>query len=333
LAPLAGGAAVASGANKGISSDTQVSVRQKTKSPYFFSDTTLPFDQLPLAQGSIQIDIAKLGLPHFASLENVKGKIVLNGEQIDLSDLSFDWGSGHVKSAILLSQIHSISPVVRMQGEGNGFTLEQLISAGNPNSKISGGDTRMAFSIVSSGSSLHQIASRATGRAQITVGPTTLSRRFLDAGGDFVVTLLDAVNPMRKQSDTSVVECGVAYLPIQNGLVNIANSIGFKTDRLDITLSGTLNLNNEAINLDIYPKEKSGLTTGVNLGGLVKLQGTLENPGLGINKAGVLNSAVSVGLGFLTGGASILAENAKSMATKSDPCKTAFHPWDDIIKQ
>ena len=213
LAPLAGGAAVASGANKGISSDTQVSVRQKTKSPYFFSDTTLPFDQLPLAQGSIQIDIAKLGLPHFASLENVKGKIVLNGEQIDLSDLSFDWGSGHVKSAILLSQIHSISPVVRMQGEGNGFTLEQLISAGNPNSKISGGDTRMAFSIVSSGSSLHQIASRATGRAQITVGPTTLSRRFLDAGGDFVVTLLDAVNPMRKQSDTSVVECGVAYLP------------------------------------------------------------------------------------------------------------------------
>jgi len=130
-----------------------------------------------------------------------------------------------------------------------------------------------------------------------------------------------------------VVECGVAYLPIQNGLVNIANSIGFKTDRLDITLSGTLNLNNEAINLDIYPKEKSGLTTGVNLGGLVQLQGTLENPGLGINKAGVLNSAVSVGLGFLTGGASILAENAKSMATKSDPCKTAFHPWDDIIKQ
>jgi len=38
-------------------------------------------------------------------------------------------------------------------------------------------------------------------------------------------------------------------------------------------------------------------------------------------------------LGFLTGGASILAENAKSIATKSDPCKTAFHPWDDIIKQ
>ncbi|MBT8536923.1 AsmA family protein [Polynucleobacter paneuropaeus] len=333
LAPLAGGAAVASGVNKAMGSDAQVRVSQKTKSPYFFSDTTLPLDQLPVAQGIIQIDIGKLGLPHLASLENVKGKIVLNGEQIDLSDLSFDWGSGHVKSSILLSQIHSTSPLVRMQGEGNGFTLEQLISAGNPNSKISGGDTRVAFSIVSAGSSLHQIASRASGRAQITVGPAHIAKNFLNAGGDFFVSLLDAINPMRKQFDQSVVECAVAYLPFQNGVVNIADSIGFKTDRLDITLSGTLNLNNEAINLDIYPKEKSGLTTGVNLGGLVKLQGTLEHPGLGVNKVGVLNSAVSVGLGFLTGGASILAENAKSIATKSDPCKTAFHPWDEITKQ
>jgi hypothetical protein len=333
LAPLAGGAAVASGVNKAMGSDAQVRVSQKTKSPYFFSDTTLPLDQLPVAQGIIQIDIGKLGLPHLASLENVKGKIVLNGEQIDLSDLSFDWGSGHVKSSILLSQIHSTSPLVRMQGEGNGFTLEQLISAGNPNSKISGGDTRVAFSIVSAGSSLHQIASRASGRAQITVGPAHIAKNFLNAGGDFFVSLLDAINPMRKQFDQSVVECAVAYLPFQNGVVNIVDSIGFKTDRLDITLSGTLNLNNEAINLDIYPKEKSGLTTGVNLGGLVKLQGTLEHPGLGVNKVGVLNSAVSVGLGFLTGGASILAENAKSIATKSDPCKKAFHPWDEITKQ
>jgi len=39
-----------------------------------------------------------------------------------------------------------------------------------------------------------------------------------------------------------------------------------------------------------------------------------------------------VGLGFLTGGASILAENAKSIATKTDPCKTAFHPWDEITQ-
>jgi hypothetical protein len=66
------------------------------------------------------------------------------------------------------------------------------------------------------------------------------------------------------------------------------------------------------------------------LANLIKLQGTLENPSAGIDRAAVVKSAVSIGLGFLTGGVSILAENAKSMTTKSQPCKTALHPWSDI---
>jgi hypothetical protein len=62
----------------------------------------------------------------------------------------------------------------------------------------------------------------------------------------------------------------------------------------------------------------------------VQLEGTLQNPKAGINKEGVVNSAVSIGLGFLTGGISIAAENAKSMSTKRQPCKTAMHSWVDI---
>jgi hypothetical protein len=91
-----------------------------------------------------------------------------------------------------------------------------------------------------------------------------------------------------------------------------------------------VNLKTEVIDLKIHPREKSGLTTGLDLANLITLQGTLEHPSTGINKAGVITSAVSIGLGILTGGASIIAENAKSMATKSQPCKTALHPWTDI---
>jgi hypothetical protein len=66
------------------------------------------------------------------------------------------------------------------------------------------------------------------------------------------------------------------------------------------------------------------------LGGLVKLEGTLQNPKAGVSKEGVVNSAVTIGLGFLTGGISIAAENAKSLTTKRQPCKNALHPWTDI---
>ncbi|OZA74454.1 hypothetical protein, partial [Polynucleobacter sp. 39-46-10] len=107
-------------------------------------------------------------------------------------------------------------------------------------------------------------------------------------------------------------------------------TVGLETDRLDAVLAGSINLKTEAVNLMIDPREKSGLTSGFDLAGLVKMGGTLANPKAGINQAGVVNSAVSIGLGFLTGGVSILAENARSMTSKSHPCRDALHPWADI---
>jgi hypothetical protein len=103
-----------------------------------------------------------------------------------------------------------------------------------------------------------------------------------------------------------------------------------ETDRLNVVVAGSLNLKSEAVNLTIDPQEKSGITTGLGLAGLVKIGGTLSNPKAVLNQAGVVNSAVSIGLGFLTGGASILAENAKSMTSKGHPCRDALHPWTDI---
>ena len=165
---------------------------------------------------------------------------------------------------------------------------------------------------------------------QLSVGQAKLPSNLLNNGGDFVVTLLDAVNPLRKKTTETVLECAVAYLPITQGQVNIANSVGVQTDRLNVVLAGTVNLATEAVNLNIYPNEKSGLTTGLDLGNLVKLQGTLLQPKTGINQAGVVNSALSIGLGFLTGGATIVAENAKSLTSKEQPCRDALHPWSDI---
>ena len=177
---------------------------------------------------------------------------------------------------------------------------------------------------------MHQLASRANGAAQISIGKSSLDSRFIDGSGDLMISIVNAVNPMRKKTDQTLLECAVIYLPISNGQITLNDSIGVVTDRLDMVLSGSVDLKTESLNIKIDPREKSGLTTGVNLGGLVKLQGTLLKPQAGVNKEGVVNSAVSIGLGFLTGGATILAENAKSLATKSQPCKAALHSWSDI---
>ena len=327
LGPLLAGSAVVTSSSQSLQS-ANLKAPSSKEAKYFFDDERLPFDVLPSANGKMTLNIVQLDLPDQAPLKNLKALVKLSNEYVKVESVDFQLGNGRAQGMLSLGKFHSPTPVIAMQGFAKGFTLEEMMM--DAKSKVRGGPTRFAFDIQSSGISLHQIASRATGKVQISVGQATVASSFLNKGGDFVITVLDAVNPLRKKSNETVLECAVAYLPVNHGLINIADTVGFETDRLDVVLNGSINLNSEAINLNIYPREKSGLTLGVDLANLVKLQGTLQKPSAGINKAAVVNSAVSIGLGFLTGGASILVENAKSIATKSQPCKAALRSWSDI---
>lgn len=325
LAPLAGSAAIA-----GKAGNASPATLHKPQGNYFFSDEKLPFDLLPLADGAININIAELGIPGQAPFTNFKTTLQFKKNNIDANDLSFNVGKGGAQAQISVAGFDGSAPKVAIKGLAKDFSLEQIVASADSSAKVSGGATHIAWNLQGSGVSPHQLVSRANGAIQISVGQGKLDSKFINKGGDFVVTVFDAINPMRKKTNQTILECAVAYLPINNGMINIRDSVGAETDRLDITLSGSVNLANEALNISINPREKSGLTTGLDLGGLVKIEGTLQNPKAGVNKEGVVNSAVSIGLGFLTGGISIAAENAKSLATKSQPCKTALHSWSDI---
>lgn len=297
---------------------------------YLFSNENIPFDALPQSKGKIVINIAELGLPKRKPIENLQATVQLNGSAIDILHLTLQMGKGSADLQIKLSQLDTASPLLSAKGVTKDFTLENLLARIDPSSKVSGGNMKLAFDVKASGSSLHQMAGNSNGKIQLSINQAKMGSNFLNDAGDFAVTLLDSMNPLRKKSTETILECAVAYLPINNGQINIANTVGIETDRLDAVLAGSINLKTEAVNLTIDPREKSGLTTGIDLAGLVKMGGTLMHPKTGINQAGVVNSAVSIGLGILTGGATLLAENARSMTSKSHPCRAALHPWSDI---
>ena len=314
----------------GAKSVTVVHQAQNPQPKYLFSNEKIPFDVLPQAKGKIVINIVELNLPKRKPIENLQATLQLNGSAIDIPNLRLEMGKGSADLQIKLTGLDTATPIITAKGVTKDFTLENLLARLDPGSKVSGGSMKIAFDMKTSGSSLHQMASNSNGKMQLSINQARMGTNFLNDAGDFVVTLLDSMNPLRKKTSETILECAVAYLPINNGQINIAKSVGVETDRLDVALAGSINLKTEAINLTIDPQEKSGLTTGLDLTGMVKMGGTLANPKAGINQAGVVNSAVSIGLGFLTGGASILAENARSMASKRSPCRDALHPWSNI---
>jgi len=301
-----------------------------TQSHYLFGNEAIPFNALPQVKGKIEVNIASLGLAKRKLIENLHATLLLDGSSIDIPHLTLQMGKGSADIQIKLSQLNTASPILLAKGVTTDFTLENLLARVDPQSKVGGGNMKLAFNIKTLGVSLRQMAENSNGKIQVSINQARMASNFLNDAGDFVVTLLDSMNPLRKKSTETILECAVAYLPINNGQINIANTVGVQTDRLDVVLAGSINLKTEAVNLTINPREKSGLTTGLDLAGLAKMGGTLMDPKVGINQAGVVNSAISIGLGVLTGGATILAENARSMSNKSHPCRDAIHSWSDI---
>jgi hypothetical protein len=295
----------------------------------FFGDTPLPLDYLPNGNGTLNVDIAQLVLPSKVVLKKVVMLIRLSPQQIDIPKAAFQLGNGQFDGSARIGNPQGL-PNWAFKGQASGFTLEQLLASTDSKGKVSGGDMRAAFNFTSSGMSPYQIASGLNGQSQITIGSARLATSFMNQGGDVLITLFDAINPMRKKSNETTLECAVAYLPVKSGMVTVRDSIGVETDRLNIVLAGSVNLNSEQINLAFYPKEKSGLTAGLDLASLVRLQGSLVKPQVGINKEAAVGQALALGLGFLTGGASILAQNAEGVMNKTHPCREAMHSWDRI---
>jgi uncharacterized protein involved in outer membrane biogenesis len=293
-----------------------------------FSSQPLSFNTLPAWQGQVKASVDAFTMPDGIKLESFNGAITATADDaLILQPLTFRVGSGHVVADGRLNGVHSGKPVLQARGSATGFDFGHVMAQLGKGNLVSGGPTQAAFNVKTQGDSLAALAANANGALQFSVGAATVNNSIMSLGGDFLLALANALNPLRKSNDTSELTCLVAYLPVNNGLVKINQSVGMRTQGLDLTLDGQVNLGSEALNINFQPKERSVLTTGVSAAGLVRVTGTLSNPRMGINKTGVVKQATSVGLAIVTGGISLAAQNAAGVVTRSSPCDNVLHPW------
>jgi len=296
-----------------------------------FSSQPLSFNTLPAWQGQVKASVDAFTMPDGIKLESFNGAITATADDaLILQPLTFRVGSGHVVADGRLNGVHSAKPVLQARGSATGFDFGHVMAQLGKGNLVSGGPTQAAFNVKTQGGSLAALAANANGALQFSVGAATVNNSIMNLGGDFILALANAVNPLRKSNDTSELTCLVAYLPVSNGVVKIKQSVGMRTQNLDLTLDGQVNLGTEALSINFLPKDRSVLSTGVNAAGLVQVTGTLANPRMGINKTGVVKQATSVGLAIVTGGISLAAQNAAGVVTRSSPCDNVLHSWHGV---
>ncbi len=255
-------------------------------------------------------------------------------------------------NTVLDAEVHNGRLSSRVTGEsGDNGTMDIMLSLSNqPQGKLKsrialdGNDVDLAalagtedldyeqkgvFSIQAdiegSGRSVSEIMGSANGPILIRLQSATLRNHSLRLlGGDLFLGLLDGLNPFKSQDEIIDLDCGVINFDLENGVASNDRGIALKTTDFTLLGGGEVDFSGENLDLEVSTKARKGL--GVSPGSFVRLlrvEGKISNPE--VRPGGLLESGVSLGVGYLTGGLSLLASGLLDLIeANSDVCATAM---------
>lgn len=287
-----------------------------------FSAEPLPLAALGKMDIDLKTQVGKLTIPG-RQLSDVNIGVQLKNGQLHVTPMRFGLAGGVFEGEILLDA-NAKTPTLAVQLQGRGFELGQLQADG----PIAGGRSEVKVDVKGRGDSLQTLMGSATGETWVSIGEGKLQNKAINwAAGDFIFQVLGAINPLSKSEDHTAMSCAAVRFVLRDGLATAEDGIALRTDKVDVIGSGTVNLRNEELDLGIKPRARGGvgLSLSTPLAGLVRVNGTLTKPSMGIDAVGTLKTAASIGAGVATGGLSTLGELlVDKVAADSDPCSTAL---------
>jgi hypothetical protein len=209
-----------------------------------------------------------------------------------------------------------------LAAQGDGYRLHaegqvegsRLVTSKTGESLASAPSLDVEYEVDGVGKSFRAIAASADGRALVVLGAGRVpnTRSDLISSG-LLIGLLDALNPFRKSSLYTAVECGVAAAAIENGKM-VVDPIAVRTDKITVVGNGKLDLGTEAIDLvwTIKPRSGPGISAGSIANPYIRLGGTLASPRIEVKP---LAAAASTGAAVATVGLTILSRGIYNRIT------------------
>jgi uncharacterized protein involved in outer membrane biogenesis len=295
---------------------------KKTQSTRLFSDEPLALEGLKQVDATITLAAETI---HTASLDLTKMELDVNLKNghlvVDPLNVSL---AGSQFEGILDLNAESDMAVLKTKVQVNGFKLTKVAELKD---RLSGGNTDVFIQATGRGQSVKQLMAGLNGKAVVKVGESQIADGTLDIlGADFVTELVNLLNPFSKEKKGTELACAVVNFNIKNGIATADKGIAIRTGKMNIVGDGSINLKTEKIDIKITPEARAGI--GINmtdLVGLVRMSGTLAQPGVAIDKTALLEAGLSTSAAVASGGLTILAEGLIDRATADEnPCQTAL---------
>ena len=289
----------------------------------------LHLDALRSVDAKADVQVARLTLPNSMVLEAVAVQAALDNGRLKLTPAQAKIGEGLVAVTLDMTAapagtagIAALTADVKLDKVVLGRLFEQ---AGKPD-LLSAVPTSGTISAKGHGASVAALLASLDGAVTISMGQGRIHNSVIDwIGGDIFAQIGEALDPSSQRPPYTELACGEIHLKSTKGLLDWNKQIAFETTRMNLVSSGSLNLATEGLDVGVQPYTKSG--TGLSAGKLaelLRLQGTLAQPRVGIDAMAAVGAVASVGAAAATGGLSTVVGALIGGATAdTTPCATA----------
>lgn len=314
-----------SAAARGIKDEAKPGVRDGASGEeapqMLIPDTAVPMSALEKFVADISIEVEELN-HQVHTLRDVKLAIAVEqgGLTVERFELLTPRG-GKLRSRVSLKPSPA-GPELRARLIGSELSIGLAAETEEELSQLPG--YGLNFVLVSQGDTVRSLAGNANGyfrldmgRGRIAAGAT---RMFTN---DFIIHLLDTLNPFARQDPYTKVRCGMVLAAVESGQVVGEPILIFRTDRMTITANANVDLRSEELKANFATTPRKGL--GISLTSLVNpyvmVVGTLSEPILSLDSEEAL---VQGGAAVATAGVSILVKGIKDrFFSEKDPCGKA----------
>lgn len=293
-----------------------------------FSREPLPLEAFKVATATFDVEIARLVLPDGVVLEGLGARGALQGGRLTLDPVQARLGGGIVKATVEADASSGKVLALKAAVTGDKVVLGQLFADMARSDLLTDAPTDAKADLTASGTSVAGLMGSLDGTVRVSVGAGRVNQALIDwAGGDVLNQLSETLNPFAEKREYADLVCAAVNLRARGGVIEYDRAIAMETSRMSVVSSGVIDLGAEKLDVAVrpYPKDGVGISAG-KLAEMVRLQGSLAQPKVAADVAGIARTAASVVGALATGGASLVAEGLIGHASADPhPCATALN--------
>ncbi len=276
----------------------------RSHSTYLFSDAPLPLTALRTIDASGEVQIGRLLISPPREFTAVQMRFTLRDGHLDVPLLKAATFGGSVDAHATLDVPASGPPALALAVDARNLDLGAELAVLDVRRDVKGGKTSVKADLRAHGASLHDLAASASGNFTAIAGPATIANTQLNLDNAFD-RVAKVANPFRDKDPTTELKCAVIRLPLASGVAHIDRSVAAETQKLGVSVSGTLDLRSESIDVTFKPQLREGIPIDVSqIAELVRLRGPLRNPQVTVDAMASVTTIARIGAGFSTGGLS-----------------------------